>query len=103
MANTKLVVFDYDRFKLYLDFLYERFYHTVKNNVRYSAFRVERYEELREYNLNTACSIYKYLIEYNSGVTNCKLAALYKEFCDKIENFDISEVYNEVIKNLKSH
>lgn len=103
MANNKLVVFDTDRFKLYLNFLYNRFYHTVKNNVRYASFRVERYEELREYNLNTANAIYKYLLEFSSGVTSIKLEAMYNEFCDKVENFDISEVYNEVIKNLKSH
>jgi hypothetical protein len=91
--NRKIAVLDEDKFEDFTNSLYDRFSATVKSNVRYSSFRVERYEDLKEYYLNTANAVYKFLKEYGDCYTLINLSRIYDKFCDKVDNFDIAAVY----------
>lgn len=91
--NRKILVLDEDKFRDFTNSLYNRFNSVVKTNVRYSSFRVERYEDLKEYYLNTANAVYKFLKEYGDCYTLINLSRIYDEFCDKVDNYDIATVY----------
>lgn len=91
--NRKILVLDEDKFEEFTNSLYDRFSTTVKTNVRYSSFRVERYEDLKEYYLNTANAVYKFLKEYGDCYTLINLSRIYDKFCDKVDNYDIAAVY----------
>lgn len=91
--NRKILVLDEDKFRDFTNSLYDRFNTIVKTNVRYASFRVERYEDLKEYYLNTANAVYKFLKEYGDCYTLINLSRIYDNFCDKVDNYDIAAVY----------